>query len=273
MDPVFNDIFIKTVTGNYIDVYPDPDNGKQPGGYATFMAALKSPSLIFLNYNGLISDKQVITHELGHGINGYLMANNVDYVYCGFTEYEAEIASTFNEELLVDYIIDNYDKETAVAVLSEKINWYQNYFGLQPLISEFEYDAHKLIQKQGEINGAELNSLWTNISKEYISDSIEYYEGSADWARMQHIYYTNNYYTFNYAVSEAITLSLFKQYKEDPAEFNRNYIEFLSVGTTMTSPDKLRKYFGIEINRELFEDAMDVVEIRIDKLNELDRME
>ena len=146
MDPVFNDIFIKTVTGNYIDVYPDPENGKQPGGYAFSMCALKSPSIIFLNYNGLINDKKTITHELGHGISFYLMANNVDYLYCNFNEYEAEIPSTFNEELFVDYIIKNYDRDTAVAVLSDHIREYQNYFGRQPLISEFEYGAHKLMR-------------------------------------------------------------------------------------------------------------------------------
>src|SRR5665648_381767 len=274
MDPVFNEIFIKTVTGNYIDVYPDPENGKQPGGYAASICALKSPSIIFLNYDGLINDKKTITHELGHGINFYLMANNVDYLYCGGNEYEWEIPSTFNEELFVDYIIENYDTDTAVAVLSDHIGQYENYFGFQPLISEFEYEAHKLIETQDGISGAELNSLWTNLDKEYRSESIEYYEeDSAGWTYIPHIYYTNNYYTFNYAVSKAITLSLFKQYKEDPAEFNRNYIEYLSAGTTLTPPEKLKKYFDIEINKKLFEDAMDVVELRIDELNELNRME
>lgn len=270
MDPVFNDIFIKTVTGNYIDVYPDPENGKQPGGYAFSMCAQKSPSIIFLNYNGLINDKKTITHEMGHGINFYLMANNVDYLYCGGNEYEGEIPSTFNEELFVDYIIKNYDKDTAVAVLSDHISEYQNYFERQPLISEFEYEAHKLIESQDNISSEELNSLWTNLDKEYRSDSIEYYEeDSAGWTYINHIYFTNNYYTFNYAVSKAITLSLFKKYKENPAEFNRNYIEYLSAGTTTTPPEKLKKYFGIEINRKLFEDAMDVVELRINELNKL----
>jgi len=271
MDPVFNDIFIKTVTGNYLDVYPNPENGKQPGGYAISMSALQSPSIIFMNYNGLIGDKKTITHELGHGINFYLMGNTVDYLYCGGPEYEMEIPSTFNEELFVDYVIENYDKDIAVAVLSQHIGGYQNYFTFQPLITEFEYEAHKRINEQDNISGAELNSIWTNLSREYRSDSIGYYEGdSAEWTYINHIYLTNNYYTFNYAVSKAITLSLFKKYRDDPDEFNRNYIEYLSVGTTLTPPEKLKKYFDIEVNRELFEDAMDIVELRIDELNEIE---
>ncbi|RCV65592.1 oligoendopeptidase F, partial [Methanophagales archaeon] len=64
----------------------------------------------------------------------------------------------------------------------------------------------------------------------------------------------------------AITLSLFKKYKEDPEEFNKNYIEYLSVGTTITPAEKLKKYFGIEVNKKLFEDAMDVVESRVEEL-------
>lgn len=271
MDPIFNDIFIKTVTGNYIDVYPAPENGKQPGGYAMSLCALKSPSIIFMNYGGLIDDKKTITHELGHDINFYLMGNKVDYYYCGGPEYEMEIPSTFNEELFVDYVIENYDKDTAVAVLSQNIGEYQNYFTSQPLITEFEYEAHKKSETKNNISGAYLNSLWTNLSKEYRSKSIEYYnEDSSEWTYISHIYLTNNYYTFNYAVSKAISLSLFKKYRENPEEFNKNYIEYLSVGTTLTPEEKLKKYFNLDINKKLFEDAMDIVELRINELIELE---
>jgi oligoendopeptidase F len=271
MDPVFNEIFIKTVTGNYMDVYPSPENGKQPGGYAISLCALKSPSIIFMNYDGLIDDKKTITHELGHDINFYLMGNKVDYYYCGGPEYEMEIPSTFNEELFVDYAIDNYDKDTAVAVLSQHIGEYQNYFTFQPLITEFEYGAHKIANTKDNVSGAELNSLWTNLSKEYRSGTIEYYnEDSSEWTYINHIYLTNNYYTFNYAVSKAISLSLFKKYRDNPEEFNKNYIEYLSAGTTLTPKEKLKKYFDIDIDKKLFEDAMDIVELRINELVEIE---
>ncbi|WP_230628993.1 M3 family oligoendopeptidase [Methanosarcina barkeri] len=271
MDPRFNEIFLKMVTGNFVDVYPDPEHGKQPGGYTYSLCSLKSPALVFLNYNGLISDQKAITHELGHGINFYLMGNSVDYLYCSGPIYEMEVPSTFNEELFVDYVIQNSDKETAVNVLSQHIGEYQNYFTRQPMITEFEYKAHQLCAENGTASGDDLNAIWTNLSKEYGSDSVEYYdEDSAEWAYINHIYLTNNYYTFNYAVSKAITLSLFKQYKEDPETFNKNYIAYLSAGSTMPPEEKLKKYFGIEINRQLFEDAMDVVELRIQELNELE---
>jgi oligoendopeptidase F len=272
MDPCFNEIFLAMVTGNFIDVYPDPENGKQPGAYTYGLCSLKSPALVFLNYNGLISDQKAITHELGHGINFYLMGNSVDYLYCSGPIYEMEIPSTFNEELFVDYLVQNSDKETAINVLSQHIGEYQNYFTRQPMITEFEYKAHQLCAENGTASGADLNAIWTNLSKEYGSDSVEYYdEDSAEWAYINHIYLTNNYYTFNYAVSKAITLSLFKQYREDPETFNKNYIAYLSAGSTMQPEEKLKKYFGIEINRQLFEDAMDVVELRIQELNELEK--
>lgn len=271
MDPRFNEIFLKMVTGNFIDVYPDPEHGKQPGGYTYSLCSLKSPALVFLNYNGLISDQKAITHELGHGINFYLMGNSVDYLYCSGPIYEMEVPSTFNEELFVDYVVQNSDKETAVNVLSQHIGEYQNYFTRQPMITEFEYKAHQLCAEKGTASGADLNAIWTNLSKEYGSDSVEYYdEDSAEWAYINHIYLATNYYTFNYAVSKAITLSLFKQYKEDPETFNKNYIAYISAGSTMPPEEKLKKYFGIEINRHLFEDAMDVVELRTQELNELE---
>ena len=271
MDPQFNEIFLKTVTGNFIDVYPDPEHGKQPGGYCYELCALKAPALIFLNYNGLISDQKALTHELGHGINFYLMGTSVDYIYCSGQEYEMEVPSTFNEELFVDHVIENSDKKTAIAVLAQHIEDYQNYLTRQPMITEFEYKAHQLCVEKGNASGAELNALWTNISKEYRSESVEYYpQNSGEWTYINHIYLTNNYYTFNYAVSKAITLSLFKQYKQDPKTFNKNYMAYLSAGSTMPPEEKLKKYFGIEINRQLFEDAMDVVQMRIQELNKLD---
>ena len=139
MDPRFNEIFLKMVTGNFIDVYPDPEHGKQPGGYCTDLCAIKSPALVFINYNGLISDQKALTHELGHSINFYLMGNSVDFLYCSGPEYEMEVPSTFNEELFVDHVVKNSDKDTAVAVLAQHIGEYQNYFTFQPMITEFEY--------------------------------------------------------------------------------------------------------------------------------------
>lgn len=274
MNPNFKQIFLKMITGSFIDVYPDPEHGKQPGGYCTDICALKEPSLIFMNYDGLIRDQKTLTHELGHAINFYLMGNSVDYLYCSGTIYEMEIPSTFNEELLVDYIVENSDRNTAVAVLSQQIDDYQNFFTRQPLITEFEYKAHRLCAENETVSGAELNAIWTDLSKKYRSRSVEYYpEDSAEWTYINHIYLTSNYYTFNYAVSKAITLALFKQYREGPEAFNKNYVAYLSAGSTMPPEEKLKEYFGIKIDRQLFEDAMDVVESRIQELYKLAKEE
>jgi oligoendopeptidase F len=274
MDPNFKEIFLKIATGDFIDVYPDPEHGKQPGGYCTDLCALKSPPLIFINYDGLLRDQKTLTHELGHAVNFYLMGNSADYLYCSGTIYEMEIPSTFNEELLVDHIVENSDKDTAVAVLSQQIDDYQNFFTRQPLITEFEYKAHRLCAEKETVSGAELNAIWTSLSKEYRSRSVEYYpDDSAEWTYINHIYLTSNYYTFNYAVSKAITLSLFKQYRENPETFNKNYIAYLSAGSTIPPEEKLKKYLGIKIDRQLFEDAMDVVESRIQELRKLAKEE
>lgn len=274
MDLHFKEIFLKMVTGSFIDVYPDPEHGKQPGGYCTDSCALKAPPLIFMNYDGLIRDQKTLTHELGHAVNFYLMSNSVDYLYCSGTIYEMEIPSTFNEELFVDYIVENSDRNTAVAVLSQQIDDYQNFFTRQPLITEFEYKAHRLCAEKETVSGAELNAIWTDLSKEYRSRSVEYYtEDSAEWTYINHIYLTSNYYTFNYAVSKAITLALFKQYRQDPETFNKKYVAYLSTGSTIPPEEKLKNYFGIEINRRLFEDAMDVVESRIQELHKLAKNE
>ncbi len=68
MDSRFNEIFLKMATGNFIDVYPDPEHGKQPGGYCYGLSALKSPALIFMNYNGIISDQKTLLTNWGTGL-------------------------------------------------------------------------------------------------------------------------------------------------------------------------------------------------------------
>ena len=270
MDSTFMEIFKKTVTSGSIDVYPNPDGGKQPGGYCQDLCALLRPAMIFLNYKGLIDDQRTITHEMGHAINFYLMGNNVDYLYCRGTEYEMEIPSTFNEELFVDYALKSYDHDTALAILADTVSDYENYFTFQPMITEFENKAHKLCQEKGNVSGEEFNALWTDLSREYRSNLVEYYpKDSAQWTYINHIYLTNNYYTFSYALSKAVTLSLFKKFKENQEEFNKNYVAYLSAGATMTPPEKLKRFFGIEIDRKLFEDAMDVVQMRVLQLEEL----
>jgi oligoendopeptidase F len=272
MDPAFDRAFRKTVTSNSVDVYPNPDHGKQSIEYAQDLCALKRPALIFLNYNGLIDDKSAIAHEMGHAIDFYLMGQSVDYLYCGGTIYEMEIPSTFDEELFVDYAIKNYDRDTAIAVLAKHISDYANSFTFQTMITEFEHKAHQLVSQKGNVSGPDLNLLWTTLENEYKSDKVAYYpQSEPKWTYVSHIYFTDNYYTFNYALSEAITLSLFKMYKENPVEFNKKYIAYLSAGTTMTPPEKLKKYFGLEINRKLFEDAMDIVKLRVNQLEDLDK--
>ncbi|HNX39879.1 MAG TPA: M3 family metallopeptidase [Methanothrix sp.] len=270
MDPAFREIFNLTVSSGSIDVYPNPEGGKSPGGFCQDMFALQRPSLIFMNYKGLMDDQRTITHEMGHAINFYLMGANVDYLYCDGTEYEMEIPSTFNEELFMDYALANYDHDTALALLADTIGDYENYFTFQPMITEFEKNAHVLCRREGGASGSDLNALWTNLSKEYRSSLVDYYpEDSAQWTYISHIYFTNNYYTFSYALSKAVSLSLFKMYKEDPESFNKNYIAYLSAGTSMTPPEKLRRFFGLEIDRKLFEDAMDVVALRVQQLQQL----
>ncbi len=272
MDPAFKQIFVKTATSNSVDVYPNPGQGKQSIEFAEDLYALKRPALIFLNYKGIINDKRTIAHEMGHAINMYLMEQSVDFLYCGGPIYEAEIPSTFNEELFVDYAVKNYDKDAAVAVLADQINDYANYFTFQTMITEFEHKAHQLISKKGNVSGSDLRDLWTSIDKEYQNSKVNYYPSEQKWTYVDHIYFAmDNYYTFNYALSKAITLSLFKRYQEDPQEFNKNYIAYLSAGTTMTPPEKLKKYFNLEINRKLFEDAMDMVDLRVQQLMDLDK--
>jgi oligoendopeptidase F len=139
------------------------------------------------------------------------------------------------------------------------------------MITEFENRAHELCRQKENVRGSELSLLWTNLSRQYRSNLVDYYpEDSAQWTYISHIYFTNNYYTFSYALSKAVTLSLFKMYKEDPEKFNENYIAYLSAGSTMTPPEKLKKYFGVEIGRKLFEDAMDIVQMRVLQLQELE---
>ncbi|MCX6679974.1 MAG: hypothetical protein NTX42_06385 [Methanothrix sp.] len=102
------------------------------------------------------------------------------------------------------------------------------------MITEFENKAHELCRQETNVIGSDLNLLWANLSKEYRSDLVDYYpQDSAQWTYISHI-------------------------------------DYLSAESSMTPPEKLRKFFGIEIDRKLFEDAMDVVQMRVLQFQELE---
>jgi oligoendopeptidase F len=105
----------------------------------------QGPALIFMNYKGLMDDQRTLTHEMGHAINFYLMGA-AWLSHCAGTN-TMEIPSTFNEELFVDYALENYDEDTALAILADCVSDYENYFTFQPMITEFENRAHELCRQ------------------------------------------------------------------------------------------------------------------------------
>ncbi len=138
------------------------------------------------------------------------------------------------------YALENYEQDALLSILAESISDYENCFTLQPMITEFENKEHELCRQKANVNDVELSVHWTNLSKEYRSSLGYYQEGSARWTYINHIYSTNNYYTFSYALSKAMTLSLSNMCKKNPEKFNENYVAHLSVGSTMTSSKKLK---------------------------------
>ena len=220
----------KAVENRWIDVYPTP--GKQFGAYSSGMDKDIHP-YILLNYNDLYSDVSTLAHELGHTMQSYLSNNKQPYPLADYPIFVAEVASTFNEVLLFDYMIKKVkDDNTRLSMLMTWLDVFKGTLFRQTQFAEFELRMHEAVEKGKPLTGDELSDLYLGIVKKYygsdkgfcsIDKNIE-----MEWAFIPHFY--RGYYVYQYSTSFTASISLAEKVKSGDKEALKKYITFLSAG-------------------------------------------
>ncbi|MDY0139841.1 MAG: M3 family oligoendopeptidase, partial [Candidatus Izemoplasmatales bacterium] len=244
----------------FVDVYEQ--NGKRTGAYSSSMPNLHP--YILLNYSKTLGDVFTVAHEAGHSIHSMYSAETQPSSLQNYTIFVAEVASTFNEHNLLDYIINESkaSKNEKISLLQRAIDDILATFYRQTLFAIYELEAHKLVENDQPITADSLSNIMISLYKEFYDlditkESVKQYV----WAYIPHLFYTP-FYVYQYATSFAASLKLYEDVKNNQPGAFENYINLLKSGGS-DYPVKQLQNAGVDLTKE---DAFKAV---VNRLNEL----
>jgi oligoendopeptidase F len=238
---------LKTAFENrWIDVYET--KGKKSGAYSSGTTFGVHP-YVLLNWTDLLNDVFTLAHEMGHNMHSYYTGKTQPYPYANYSIFLAEVASTFNEALLLDYLIDNTSENEQKLFLMEKyLNNITATFYRQVMFAEFEKIIYDRTEKGEALTSESLCKLFGNIYRKYWGPEMNLVdEESYTWSRIPHFYY--NFYVFQYATGFAASEELVKKVKAEGQPAVENYLDFLKAGSS-DYPLNILKAAGVDMYSE-----------------------
>lgn len=235
--------FKNGIDSNWIDVYED-DN-KYTGAYSAGIYG-KHP-FILMNFKNDLDSALTLAHEMGHALNTKYSNENQNLYNSGYPIFTAEVASTANELLVMDYLIKNAktDKEK-MFLLNKQIENIKGTVYTQVMFSEFEKTAHEMVENGQPLSAEALNNLWLELIRKYNGDAYTVDEGSKySWERIPHFYM--NFYVYKYATSMSAAFKLVNDMVEGEEGAVNRYLEFLGAGGS-DYPIEILKKAGVDMN-------------------------
>lgn len=260
----------------WVDIYEN--KGKTSGAYS--FGSYDSYPYILMNYNNEIDDAFTLIHEGGHSMHSIYTRENQPFIYGSHSIFTAETASTVNETLLINYLIDNAKNK------KEKIYWVNKYIDAfratvfrQTMFAEFELLTHTYVEKGGQLTAQWLNKKYDELNKLYHGPNVKEDEFIRyEWSRIPHFY--RPFYVYQYATGYSAANAIAKSIVGNSSEFSNDngnygvrakddYIEFLKSGNS-NYPIDLLKIAGIDMNsKNSIERAMEVFDNMVDELDSL----
>ncbi|SMG16230.1 oligoendopeptidase F [Sphingobacterium psychroaquaticum] len=237
----------KAFSERWIDMYPN--EGKRSGAYSNGSAYDVHP-YILMNYNGKYTDMSTLTHELGHTMHSYLTNKKQEFANSDYSIFVAEVASTFNEELLIDYILKQIkDDKTRLAILGNYLEGAKGTLFRQTQFAEFEKMIHERVGKGEALTGEDFDSMYLELTKRYYGHDknicvVDDYVKS-EWSYIPHFYY--NFYVYQYATSFTASTALSEKVLKGNDTDRKRYLDFLSAGSTKY-PVELLADAGVDMN-------------------------
>jgi len=231
----------------YVDVYPNV--GKQSGAYST--GGDNIHPFILLNFDGYIDDVFTLAHESGHSIHTLYSMETQPLMLQNYTIFVAEIASTFNEHNLLDYLFKsgNLSKQERIFLLQKSIDEIISTFYRQTLFGEFEYEASKLFEQGKPTNYQVFSNIMIDLYQKYYGIDIkeEKYKEYV-WAYIPHLYHTP-FYVYQYATSFTASMQIYENVKSGKKDAFRNYIEMLKSGGSNYPIEQVKKA-GVDLTKK-----------------------
>ncbi len=208
--------------GGWIDVYEKPN--KTSGAFSANVYGIHP--YILLNWNKSLNHVFTLAHELGHSMHSIYSNNNQPYATHNYTIFVAEVASTFNEHLLLDNLIKKTEKpEEKIALLQQAIENIWGTFYIQSLYADYEYQVHKRVEDGKPITADVLSNIMGDLYAHYYGEAVTPDDlTSIKWSRVPH-FYDMPYYVYQYATSFSASSELFSKYKNGTIKEQKETIE------------------------------------------------
>lgn len=265
-DPKFAEVAKQFFDNNWIDA--GIKRGKQSGAFCASVTPDSHP-LVLVNFSGHVRDVQTLAHELGHGINDWLMRKQ-SYINYGVPLTLAETASVFAEMLVFDDLRDKItDKTELLSLYMGKIEDTFSTVFRQVAMYKFEQDIHRIQKEKGELTAADFGQAWQERQQEMFGKSVEMGgDYKVWWSYIPHFLHTP-FYVYAYAFGELLVLSLYARYKKEGKSFISKYLKLMEAGTSKT-PQELLKDFGISLEDPNFwEEGLATIRELVDKAKSL----
>jgi oligoendopeptidase F len=257
----------RAFNSRWIDFYPT--TGKRSGAYSNGGAYDVHPYML-LNYLGQYNDMSTLTHELGHTMHSYYSNKTQPYPTASYQTFVAEVASTFNEALLLDHMLEQIkDDATRLSLLGNYLENAKSTVFRQTQFAEFELEMHKMAEKGVPITGDALAKLYAGITRRYygheqgvciVDDYIAH-----EWSYVPHFY--RDFYVFQYATSFTAAEALSEKVLAGDQAATKRYLTFLSSGGSKY-PIDLLKDAGVDMTTD------EPLNLTIRKMNQvMDEME
>lgn len=256
----YQELLKKGFDERWMDVYPK--NGKKSGAYS--FGSYDTNPYILLNHTDDMSSLFTIAHEIGHSIHSYYSRKNNPYFQSNYTIFVAEVASTTNELLLLNYMINNAKSEIEKKNLTVyNIEQFRTTVFRQTMFAEFEKIVHEKVSNGEVMTAQTLNEIYYNLNKVYyptikLDDKI-----ALEWARIPHFY--SDFYVYKYATGFSCATFLSQSILKGNDNLLK-YINFLKDGNKHYPIEQL-KIAGVDITKkETIHKALDVFSNKIDSL-------
>lgn len=246
----------------WIDVYEN--EGKRSGAYA---ASIPVHPFVLLNYTGTLDAQFTLAHEMGHALHSYLSAKNQSHIDAQYVIFVAEVASTCNEALLMEYLLEKTtDKKARAALINHFLEQFKGTLYRQTMFAEFEMNIGKMVGEGQTLTAEVLCKEYRRLNELYFgADMVVDDEIAVEWARIPHFYF--DYYVFQYATGYSAAIALSKKILAEGESAVRDYLGFLSGGCSK-SPIDLLKGAGVDMTSpepvnqalELFSSLLDEME-------------
>ncbi|MDY2889416.1 MAG: oligoendopeptidase F [Candidatus Caccosoma sp.] len=251
----------------FVDVYES--DGKRSGAYSSSQANLHP--YILLNYSNTLDDVFTVAHESGHSIHSMYAMESQPAQLQGYTIFVAEIASTFNEHMLLDYLMNNKElsKDEKIMLLQKEIDEIMSTFYRQTLFAQYELEVSKLVEQDEPINHEVLSNIMIKLYKQYYGMNIKKEKVKQFvWAYIPHLFHTP-FYVYQYATSFAASFALYENVKQKKKDAFTKYTNLLKSGGSKY-PIIQTKEAGIDLTKK--ETFMAVVHRMDELVNQLEKL-